>query len=600
MNTYSEETVQELIELHSRLNEELISAAISEISWERIIMHLEVQIERTRRFVEEYGEDRELQFYLVTDYARSNAYFDTEKTDDGGYVISLNITNPGYCRCLPKGTYKIYICAGNDILATPEIAPELAPCLAERSREFMYSKKNRAYCVDFSIAEDDSGLYPEIRVINTKGAGIKAFTEAPKKEPSANSQKFFNLKRVRNYMTKYYHYESGKADRSFNGEIRNILFMTEQSETLGSNLTSVIDKMKERGLDKEYNILTSARYQVEKSYSMQSWASVIKKVADADMIFLDDHCPIFDWLTLSPRTTLIQLWHAGAGFKSSGYSRWGHTGCPGPVSCHRQYDYGISGSTRVAHFHSEVFGVNREMLLPTGMPRMDEYLSPEYRKSTEKRLREEFPLTVGKEVILFAPTYRGKNRDAAHYPYEMIDFDELYKFCRETDKVVLFKMHPWVSQPVPIEDRFKDRFIDLTAYPNINDLFYITDLLITDYSSNIYEYSLMRRPMLFYAFDKIQYAFSRGFHRDYEEAAPGRICYDFESLMRALREEDYQFEKVEKYVDLHFEHMDSHASDRVIDWFILKHIPDEYVSKLKERQLRNEQLKRLDFSAAME
>ena len=71
-------------------------------------------------------------------------------------------------------------------------------------------------------------------------------------------------------------------------------------------------------------------------------------------------------------------------------------------------------------------------------------------------------------------------------------------------------MHPWVSEPVPIQEGFRDKFIDVNLYPNINDLFYITDLLITDYSSNIFEYSLMKKPMLFFAYDKIQYSSGKG------------------------------------------------------------------------------------------
>ena len=112
-------------------------------------------------------------------------------------------------------------------------------------------------------------------------------------------------------------------------------------------------------------------------------------------------------------------------------------------------------------------------------------------------------------MILFAPTYRGKNRKTAYYPYHMINFQRLYDFCGE-EYVVLFKMHPWVSEAVPIEEAHKDRFVDANKYPNINDLFYITEILITDYSSNIFEYSLMRKPMLFFAFDKINILFQEG------------------------------------------------------------------------------------------
>lgn len=357
-----------------------------------------------------------------------------------------------------------------------------------------------------------------------------------------------------------------------------------------------MNRMKQRGLDKNYTILTSARSAVNKHYNYKSWYTLINKVAQADIIFIDDHCPFLDWLILSRRTRLIQLWHAGAGFKSSGYSRWGHKGCPGPMSGHRQYDYGITSSVRIAHFYSEVFGINPEQLLPTGMPRMDEYLNPEYRNITEKNLYEIFPQIKDRKVILFAPTYRGKNRSDAHYPYEMIDFDRMYKFCAD-EYVILFKMHPWVAQPVPIPKAYRDKMIDVNKYPNINDLFYVTDLMITDYSSGIFEYSLMRKPMLFFAFDEIQYSYSRGFHRPYEESAPGKVCHTFDELMDAMEKKDYDYEKVGKYIKLHFDNIDTNASDRVIDWFLLGHIPEEYERRIDAITEENKKLLQLDFSS---
>ncbi|MCH4006723.1 MAG: CDP-glycerol glycerophosphotransferase family protein [Eubacterium sp.] len=600
MNTQEHKLVRPDIKMNNRVDEHLIRVTIQDIRWERIIMHFTCHVEG----LENLDPSKHLRFYAITSFYMANAKYKAKKIDDNTYDFSLNVTNPGYCRCLPIETYHFAVCVEDDILAIPEISEDLAPKLADKSREFLYSGKNRAYVVDFSIAEDDTALFPEMRVLNTKKAGIADYNvpdeeETPNAVPEKKKHMFLKKGQIRNMIKKYYAFESNKFDKSFDGTIRTVMFMSEQSEKLGSNLTSVYQRMQERGLDKNYEILFSARSAVEKRYSEKSWYELIKKVARADMIFVDDHCPFLDWLTLSPRTKLIQLWHAGAGFKSSGYSRWGHTGCPAPVSCHRQYDYGISSSDRIAHFHSEVFGINPEQLLPTGMPRMDEFLDPEYRKKTEKKLYKKFPQIEGKKVILFAPTYRGKNRSDANYPYEMIDFDRLYKFCAD-EYVVLFKMHPWVSQAVPIPEAYKDKMIDVNKYPNINDLFYVTDLMITDYSSGIFEYSLMRKPMLFFAFDEIQYSYSRGFHRPYEESAPGKVCHTFDELMTAMENKDYDYEKVEEYVKLHFDNIDSKASDRVIDWILLGNIPEKNQKRINAIKHSNYMLRRRDFSSLEE
>ena len=124
----------------------------------------------------------------------------------------------------------------------------------------------------------------------------------------------------------------------------------------------------------------------------------------------------------------------------------------------------------------------------------------------------------------------------------------------------------------------------MNDYPNINELFYITDLLITDYSSCIYEFMLMKKPMLFFAFDKDRYAVSRGFHRDYDSNVPGKICMTFDELLRAMREEDYEYEKVERMLPPYFDHVDASSSDRVIDWLVLGNLPEEYAAPLQARR----------------
>ena len=373
------------------------------------------------------------------------------------------------------------------------------------------------------------------------------------------------------------------------------MFMSEQSTTISTNLKAVKDRMISRGMDKDYVIVESYRSSVTNPrMGLRSWMDTLRKMAMSDIIFLDDHAPVLDWLIVDKDTMIVQLWHAGAGFKSSGYSRWGHTGCPAPYGCHRQYKYGISGSRNISHFFSEVWGINDSQVLPTGMPRIDEFLDENYRKKKTKEIYEKFPICKNKKVILFAPTYRGTNKKNAHYPYELIDFRRLYELCGD-EYVVLFKMHPWVADPVPVEEQYKDRFADASRYPNINDLFYFTELLITDYSSNIFEYSLMRKPMLFFAFDEIQYSFSRGFHRDYEESAPGKICHTFEEVLKAVEEKDFEYPKVEEYVEKHFDYIDSHACDRVIDWIILGQLPDFVKQDLEADAAVNRELETLDF-----
>ena len=130
---------------------------------------------------------------------------------------------------------------------------------------------------------------------------------------------------------------------------------------------------------------------------------------------------------------------------------------------------------------------------------------------------------------------------------------------------------------------------------SINDLFLITDLLITDYSSNLFEFSVLQRPMLFYAFDEEDYGKDRGFHRPYRENAPGKVVAKFEELLSAIESGSFETEKLEEYVRRHFDHLDTGACDRVIDWLIKGELPKEYREALALQRTRVDRWRGLQF-----
>lgn len=576
--------------MENLIGKKQVTAKVTKMAWERIWLHLDVQVS----FAQGADKESPLSFYLVNGLYEPKAKLKVTSIDGDTYKLKVNVTNPGTGLCLPQGTYSMIICQKKHQMAKAEIAESLVKDMSSASRNFLYGGRAKVYSVTFYVTEGDEGLPFIMYVLAGGRTGIGA--------PNAHAKKGFHpkeeLKKKYSKINKplkvdmYWKYRKKYKHKS---KKPVVMFMSEQSTSISTNLKAVKDRMLERGMDKDYVIVESYRSSVTNPrMGLKSWMDTLKKMAMSDFIFLDDHAPVLDWLILDKDTTLIQLWHAGAGFKSSGYSRWGHIGCPAPYSCHRQYKYGISGSKNIAHFFSEVWGINDSQVLPTGMPRIDEFLDENYRKKKTKELYEKYPMCKDKKVILFAPTYRGTNKANAHYPYELIDFEKLYKLCGE-EYVVLFKMHPWVAAPVPVEEKYKDKFADVNKYPNINDLFYITDLLITDYSSNIFEYSLMRKPMLFFAFDEIQYSFSRGFHRAYEESAPGKVCHTFEEVLGAIQKEDFDYPKVEEYVEKHFDYIDSHASDRVIDWILLGQLPDAVKKDLAADAAVKKELETLNF-----
>ena len=132
------------------------------------------------------------------------------------------------------------------------------------------------------------------------------------------------------------------------------------------------------------------------------------------------------------------------------------------------------------------------------------------------------------------------------------------------------KMHPFIREPAPIPDGLRDRLVDGTRTTmDVNDLLFAVDLLITDYSSIVFEFSTQLKPMLFFAYDLEEYVASRDFYVPFEEFVPGRIARHFHEVVAAIERDDYEAEKVMDFRSRHFDHLDGGATDRVIDELIL-------------------------------
>ncbi len=347
---------------------------------------------------------------------------------------------------------------------------------------------------------------------------------------------------------------------------RRILFSSDSRAELGGNLKIVYDQMVERGLDREYELLTLFKSSVTERRSLADRVRLPWLLARADVIVIDDYQPVI-YRVDDPDVRIIQLWHAWGAFKTVGYSRVGKPGGPSPYSrVHKNYTHAIVSSDAEVPFYAEAFGIPEARVAPTGIPRMDRFFDPAAREAGRAAAYEAFPEARGHTLILFAPTFRGNGAKSATYPLELLDYAKLYALCVEKDAVCIIRLHPFVREPLDIPEAFRDRIVDGSSQAvDVNDLLFAVDLLVTDYSSIVYEFSTQDRPMLFFAYDLEEYVASRDFYVDYRSFVPGRIVRTFDEMLDAIRRDDYEPEKLAAFRAAHLDHFDGHATDRVID-----------------------------------
>ena len=95
-------------------------------------------------------------------------------------------------------------------------------------------------------------------------------------------------------------------------------------------------------------------------------------------------------------------------------------------------------------------------------------------------------------------------------------------------------------------------------------MLFVTDILITDYSSVVFEAALLNIPMLFYAFDLQRYMATRGFYYEYEQLVPGKIVETFQRLVKAIKNDDFEIEKQDAFRTRFFDDLDGKSTERTV------------------------------------
>ena len=139
------------------LNEKLLKATVINIEWERVNLYIDVKIE----FSANSAQDVPLSFYAVnTRFAAKAKFTVLDISEDNVYRLYINITNPGYARCLPRGQYSIHVCYGENDLAICMADISIVKTMNNYSRSFFYTAKSRVYNVFFYVDENDGSDLP--------------------------------------------------------------------------------------------------------------------------------------------------------------------------------------------------------------------------------------------------------------------------------------------------------------------------------------------------------------------------------------------------------------------------------------------------------
>lgn len=247
------------------------------------------------------------------------------------------------------------------------------------------------------------------------------------------------------------------------------------------------------------------------------------------------------WIEKSNKTTYIQTWH-GTPLKKLALDME-NVVMPGTNTEKykrnfkketAKWDYLIAPNQFSDDIFRRAFAFEGEMI-KSGYPRNDYLIKNKENEEEKNKLKEKLRIPKEKKVILYAPTWRDDQYfKVGQYKFKLeLDIARLKeKFGEEA--VLILRTHYLVAENIDTS-LFGDFVIDQSTAGDIKELYLISDMLITDYSSVFFDYSLLERPMLFFTYDLEKYREElRGFYFDFEKLAPGPVCETNDHLIKEI------------------------------------------------------------------
>lgn len=266
-------------------------------------------------------------------------------------------------------------------------------------------------------------------------------------------------------------------------------------------------------------------------------------------------------------TIMINTWHALGAFKKFGIdSAKTEKERERFIKDSKNIDYLLVSSKELKGIYSKALNVEETKILSLGIPRTDILFDSNHMEAVKEEFFNVHTELKKKNIILYAPTFRDNEKEYFNMQLDL----KLLKENLGDGSVILLKLHPIIRHKFEIPKGLEDFIIDVSKV-NINKLMIISDILITDYSSIIFEYSLLDKPIIFFAYDYEKYKNNlRNFYFGYEEFIPGKMLRTSEEVLNEIQESmegSYNKELIREFSKRFCEYTDGKSTKRFINHF---------------------------------
>lgn len=294
-------------------------------------------------------------------------------------------------------------------------------------------------------------------------------------------------------------------------------------------------------------------------HSLRNIPKIYYYMLTSRVIVTDDYIKYLRTIRLRPGQSVVQLWHAGGAFKRFGLDAPSKLSNLNEYKTHSQYtDVCVTGEY-VRQFYAHAFGIDIETVKALGSPRTDVLFNAANRAALSTAITSLHPVLKNKKVIVYLPTFREIEGERVNFDPQ-IDWEKLDSELAD-DEVFIISRHP-VMKDEYIKGKRYSRVKDYTSDPTVQ-LLAVADVIVTDYSSIIFDAALIGCPTVFYCPDFNEY--ERDFYLEYPKDLPGPVVYKADDLLSAVREviENPPTEKIEAFRKKEMSACDGHSTERI-------------------------------------
>lgn len=354
---------------------------------------------------------------------------------------------------------------------------------------------------------------------------------------------------------------------------KKILFTADNEKELNDGNFLLI---KEKLLMDGYNLIidvTKSRKKEDKRQPLK-FIKYLYNLSTSKVILLTDFTSMITHYEVRKDQKIVQLWHGLGAYKTFGRIRLNLQGSKGKNGHKDKYTHAMTSSEFCRKVYAESFEIPYSNTYALGSPRVDILFDKNKIKEISKEITKDY-IGNNKKNILFAPTWRGKNLRQSFYNLEDINFELLSKELGEKYNFII-KLHPillmnnkLINYLEEVKEKYSNFIIDLTTESvDVNHILTATDILITDYSSIIFDYSILKRQVIYYVPDLEEYTEDRSFNCPFEDYVFGDVAMDTSEMINSIIAGSFDREKHKLFYEKFMSGCDGESTKKVYELIV--------------------------------